>query len=43
MVREGGQDTGSRWGGIDGVGGQLVKLDGGRRSMDGEKRRWLPL
>jgi hypothetical protein len=29
-LREGGQGTGGRWGGIDGAGGQLVKLDGRR-------------
>jgi hypothetical protein len=28
-------------GGVDGAGGQLVKLDGGRRSAAREKQRWL--
>jgi hypothetical protein len=36
VVQEGGTGTGDRWGGIDGVGGQTVKLDGGRCSAAGE-------
>jgi hypothetical protein len=36
VVREGGPGTGDHWGGIDGVGGQTVKLDGGRCSAAGE-------